>query len=149
MLWYVGPVAGDCISNKIKSLPLHMYSSQAKSQLLAGYELLCDVSVKSFWIVLNWAHFLFLSCVLCLTCTIANLAIIKYRLDLTKWLLLPSFNQPVLFVLSTAIWKALFLAYLQHKHGLVLHAVFTCISTFLLLLTTNLSVLFAGFTEFS
>jgi len=37
MLQYVGPVAWDCISNKIKTLPLHVFSYQEKSQLLAGY----------------------------------------------------------------------------------------------------------------
>ena len=37
MLQYVGPVAWGCISNSIKMLPLHTFSYQVKSQLLAGY----------------------------------------------------------------------------------------------------------------
>ena len=37
MLRYVGPIARGWISNNIKMLPLHMFSYQEKSQLLAGY----------------------------------------------------------------------------------------------------------------
>jgi len=43
ILQYVGPVAWSCLSNKIKILPLHMFSYQVKSQLLAGYWLLCEI----------------------------------------------------------------------------------------------------------
>ena len=37
MLQYVEPVAWGCISNNIKMLPLHAFSNQVKSRLLAGY----------------------------------------------------------------------------------------------------------------
>jgi len=37
MQQYVGPAAWDCISNKIKMLPLHMFSYRVKSRLLAVY----------------------------------------------------------------------------------------------------------------
>jgi len=37
MLQYVGPVAWGCISNNIKMLPIHTFSNQVKSRMLAGY----------------------------------------------------------------------------------------------------------------
>jgi len=37
MLQYVDPVEWGCISNNTKMLPLHMFSYQVKSRLLAGY----------------------------------------------------------------------------------------------------------------
>jgi len=37
LLQYVEPVAWQCISNKIKILPLHIFSLQVKSQLLAWF----------------------------------------------------------------------------------------------------------------
>ena len=37
MRQYIGPVAWGCISNYTKTLPLHMFSYQVKSRLLAGY----------------------------------------------------------------------------------------------------------------
>jgi len=37
MLQYVRPVAWGCVSNNIKMLPLHTFSNQVKSQLLAGH----------------------------------------------------------------------------------------------------------------
>jgi len=37
MLQYVGPTAWGCISNNIKILPLHTFSNQLKSRLLAGH----------------------------------------------------------------------------------------------------------------
>jgi len=37
MLQYVVPVTWGCISNNIKTLPLHMFSYQVKSRLLAGH----------------------------------------------------------------------------------------------------------------
>ena len=37
MLQYVVPVTWGCISNNNKILPLHMFSYQVKSRLLAGY----------------------------------------------------------------------------------------------------------------
>ena len=49
MLQYVAPVAWDCISNKMKILPLHMFSYQVKSKLFAGigsyvrYILICKM----------------------------------------------------------------------------------------------------------
>lgn len=43
MLQYVRPVAWDCISDEIKTLPWHMFSYEVKSQVLAGYWLLCEI----------------------------------------------------------------------------------------------------------
>jgi len=80
MLQYVGPVACGCISNKIRMLPLHTFSNQVKSRLLAGYWLLCAIYtvcdfLRCFWeLSLNWAHLWFFisfwTHVLCFTCNI-------------------------------------------------------------------------------
>jgi len=50
MLQYIGPVAWGCISNYAKTLPLHMFSYQVKSRLLAAFvtltfvtDTLCDL----------------------------------------------------------------------------------------------------------
>jgi len=37
MLQYVGPVVWGCISSNIKMSPLHTFSNQGKSRMLAGY----------------------------------------------------------------------------------------------------------------
>ena len=74
---------------------------------------------KCFWIAyLNlsafFSPFVLNSCFVPHLCY-WNLTVINYRLGLIKWLLWPSFAQPVLFVLSFVDWNALFVAYLQHK----------------------------------
>jgi len=49
MLQYVEPVAWGCISNNIKTMPLHTFSNQVKSRMLAGYWLLCVIfTVRDF-----------------------------------------------------------------------------------------------------
>jgi len=60
MLQDAGPVAWECISNKIR-IPLRMFSYQVKSQLLAGYWLLCEIYMWFYDVfetfTLHWAPF--------------------------------------------------------------------------------------------
>ena len=69
---------------------------------------------------------------ICASPVLLNLTVIKYRLGLIKWLLWPSFAQPVLFVLSFVDWNVFYCCVLTAQTWLDL--------TWLRLLTLALSI---------
>jgi len=64
----------------------------------------------------------------CASRILLNLTVIKCRLGLIKWLLWPSFAQPVLFVLSFVDWNVFYFCVLTAQTWLDLTLPLTCLS---------------------